>query len=175
MEENGRPPERRGDSRRDARRELAMSIGGPSTTGDKARRSIDTRVVRNSPDEILDAFDAPGGTSSMPRRNTTTTAPQALLLVNGEWALERAEAFARRLEREESASTGINQRVVTAYRLALGRAPEPEEISEAIEFLGRQARSTGAAPHRADAAALHSALVDFCHVLLNSNEFLYVD
>ncbi len=155
--------------------ELAMSIGGPSATGDKARRSIDTRVVRNSPDEILDAFDAPGGTSSMPRRNTTTTAPQALLLVNGEWALGRAEAFARRLEREESASAGINQRVVSAYRLAFGRAPEPEEISEAIEFLGRQARSTGASPHRADTAALHSALVDFCHVLLNSNEFLYVD
>jgi Protein of unknown function (DUF1549)/Protein of unknown function (DUF1553)/Planctomycete cytochrome C len=155
--------------------ELGGSMGGPGATGDKARRTIDTRVIRNSPDELLDAFDGPGGTTSTPRRNTTTTAPQALLLVNGEWTLARAEAFATRLERQEPGSVGLEQRVVTAYRLAFGRRPEPEEIAEAASFLGRQARSTGAAPHRADAAADHSALVDFCHVLLNSNEFLYVD
>ena len=155
--------------------ELARLIGGPSTTGDKVRRAIDTRVVRNAPDELLDAFDGPGGTTSTARRNTTTTAPQALLLVNGEWALARAEAFAARLERQEPASVRLEQRVVMAYRMAFGRRPELEEIAEAARFLDRQARSTGAAPHRADTAADHSALVDFCHVLLNSNEFLYVD
>ena len=42
-----------------------------------------------------------------------------------------------------------------AYRLALGEA-EPEETAEGVSFLGRQTRSTGAAPHRADAAADHS-------------------
>jgi hypothetical protein len=62
-----------------------------------------------------------------------------------------------------------------AFRLAFGRSPEPDETTEALEFLGRQARSTGAAPHRSDVMADHTALADFCHVLLNSNEFLYVD
>ncbi len=56
-----------------------------------------------------------------PRRNTTTTAPQALLLVNGEWGLARALAFATRLEEAEPSSTRIEERVVMAYRLAFGR------------------------------------------------------
>ncbi len=155
--------------------ELVKLIGGPSAAGDQSRRTIDTRIIRNAPDELLDAFDAPGGTTSTPRRNTTTTAPQALLLVNGEWVLARAEAFATRLEHQEPGSSAALGRIVMAYRLAFGRWPEPEETAEAVSFLGRQARSTGAAPHRADAAADHSALVDFCHVLLNSNEYLYVD
>jgi Protein of unknown function (DUF1549)/Protein of unknown function (DUF1553) len=155
--------------------ELGKMIGGPSGSSNPSRRTIDTRVIRNSPDELLDAFDAPGGTATTPHRNTTTTAPQALLLINGEWALARAEAFATRLEHQEPGSAGIEQRVVMAYRLAIGRTPLPGETAEAVNFLGRQARSMGAAPHRADATADHSAFVDFCHVLLNSNEFLYVD
>ena len=155
--------------------ELVTSIGGPSVSGSQPRRTIDTRVIRNSPDELLDAFDSPGGNVPTARRNTTTTAPQALLLCNGQWVLARAEAFARRLEQFEPASMGTLERVTMAYRLAFGRRPLLEESAEAVRFLGRQARSMGAAPDQLDTAADHAALVDFCHVLLNSNEFLYVD
>ena len=155
--------------------ELATSVGGPSMTGEEARRSIDTRVMRNSPEEILDAFDSPGGTSSMPRRNTTTTAPQALLLVNGDWTLARAEAFARRLEREEPASAGINQRVVTAYRLAFGAGPNLERFPrQSSSWTGRRVPQERHPIERMLRLTTVS-LVDFCHVILNSNEFLYVD
>jgi Protein of unknown function (DUF1549)/Protein of unknown function (DUF1553)/Planctomycete cytochrome C len=155
--------------------ELEVKMGGPSAKSDQARRTVDTRIIRNSPDALLDAFDAPDGNATTPRRNTTTSAPQALFLVNGEWALARAEALAARLEHAQPASTNYQDRVVLAFRLAFGRSPEPHESAEAIAFLNRQARSTGAAPHRTDVAADHAALVDFCHVLFNSNEFLYVD
>jgi hypothetical protein len=155
--------------------ELARLIGGPSASSDRARRTIDTRIIRNSPDELLDTFDAPEGSASTPRRNTTTTAPQALLLSNGGWVLARAEALARRLERSEPSSLSSPARIALAYRLALGRSPEALETAEAVRFLSHQAISMGAAPHRRDAVSDHAALVDFCHVLLNSNEFLYVD
>ncbi len=155
--------------------ELNRLIGGPSGLSDQSRRTIDTRIIRNSPDELLDVFDGPDGNLTTPRRNTTTTAAQALLLINGPWGLARAEAFARRLEHEKPSSADLEGRVVLAYRLAVGRSPLPDETAEAVSFLSTQARSVGAAPHRADAVADHAALVDFCHVLFNSNEFLYLD
>ncbi len=155
--------------------ELSRQIGGPSGSSNQTRRTIDTRLVRNSPDELLDDFDAPDGNLTTPRRNTTTTVAQALLLINGQWGLARAEAFAKRLEQEKPSSADIEGRVVLAYRLAVGRSPLPDEAAEAVSFLSTQARSVGAAPHQADAVADHAALVDFCHVLFNSNEFLYLD
>ena len=67
-------------------------------------------------------------------------------------------------------------RIVLAYRLAFGRQPEPDEIAEAMAFIDRQAKllPQSCASDQTPAAD-HAALVDFCHVLLNSNEFLYVD
>ena len=79
--------------------ELDPAIGGPSVPTSRPRRTIDTRVIRNIRDALLDAFDAADGTFSTPRRNTTTTATQALLLINGDWTLARAKALAARLER----------------------------------------------------------------------------
>jgi hypothetical protein len=62
-----------------------------------------------------------------------------------------------------------------AYRLAFGRKPEPDEISDAMSFVERQRSCITQAAKRSHEQAGHAAFVDFCHVLLNSNEFLYVD
>ncbi len=151
--------------------ELEPVLGGPSVPTSQPRRTLDTRVIRNAHDALLDAFDAPDGTSPSARRNTTTTATQALLLINGDWTFARAKALAARLERRELSSIDEEDRIALAYRLALGRRPEPEEMLEAVFFLDQQAHQS---PARIGSAS-RSALVDFCHVLLNSNEFLYVD
>ena len=58
---------------------------------DRGGRSI-RAVIRNASDALLSAFDGAEGTFSTPRRITTTTAPQALLLFNGEPARAFAEA-----------------------------------------------------------------------------------
>jgi hypothetical protein len=155
--------------------ELEPVIGGPSVPIKVPRRTIDCRVVRNLPDALLDAFDAPDGNSTAPRRIVTITATQALLLINGDWALARAQAFAARLERLEPISADVRDRVVLAYRLAFCREPQPDEIAQAVAFLDRQAHLARAPAGRSDVAADQIALVDFCHVLLNSSEFLYVD
>ena len=136
--------------------ELDPAIGGPSVPTTQPRRTIDTRVIRNTRDALLDAFDAPDGTCSTPRRNTTTTATQALLLINGDWTLARAKALAARLERLEPSSTDDRDRIVLAYRLAFGRQPEPDEIAEAMAFhrsAGQPARRTPA--QRSNTAADH--------------------
>ena len=55
--------------------------------------------MRNKPDAVLAAFDAPDRISHMPQRTVTTTATQSLLLLNSDWARQRANAFARRLHK----------------------------------------------------------------------------
>jgi len=155
--------------------ELEPAIGGPSEPISAPRRTIDCRVVRNIPDRLLDAFDAPDGNSTLPGRIATTTATQALLLMNGAWTLARARAFAARLERLEPISADDQDRVVLAYRLALGRPPQADELAQAVAFLDRQAHLTQSPGARSEATAGQIALADFCHVLLNSNEFFYID
>ncbi len=155
--------------------ELDPAIGGPSALCSKPRRTIDTQTIRNTRDALLDAFDAPDGNITTARRNITTTANQALLLINGDWPLARAEALAERLERLEPASHDDRGRITLAYRLAFGRRPGRDEVAEIAAFLVRQSRLTRPSVRDLDDAADQSTLTDFCHVLLNSNEFLYVD
>jgi hypothetical protein len=155
--------------------ELDPSMDGPSARASQPRRTIDTQLYRNAPDALHDAFDAPDGNGSTPRRNPTTTATQALLLINGDWTLARARALAARLERLEPSSTGDRDRIALAYRLALGRPGEPEAIASAAAFLARQAHLPQPSAKPTNLTGDRAALVDFCHVLFNSNEFLYVD
>jgi hypothetical protein len=155
--------------------EIDPSIGGPSAEAARSRRSIETRILRNAHDPLLDAFDAPDGTGTTSRRDTTTTSTQALLLINGGWTLAHARALAARIEHVEPDSADDAQRILLAYHLSLGRQPEPDELAEALVFLDRQAQLAQPLAPRSSPSASHAALVDFCHVLLNSSEFLYVD
>ncbi len=150
--------------------ELSNRLGGPSAPTQDPRRSIDSRIVRNAQDAMLEAFDAPNGNVAAPRRDATTTPTQALLLINGAWSLKRAQTLADRVERATGDSPDRDL-VATAYRLVLGRAPEPDERQRVRDFLARRRSRAGSTNRLAD----HEAIIDFCHVLLNSNEFVYVD
>ena len=144
---------------------LDMTSGGPSVSASKPRRSIFTEQRRNSPDPLLDVFDSADGFSSTPERNVTTTPTQALLMINSKDSLARAGEFARRVK-SESGNERESQ-IALAYRLAFGRDVSEAERLAALDFFNRQAAR--------NAAAASSVLTDFCQVLLNSNEFLYVD
>ncbi len=113
------------------------------------------------------AFDAPDGNTTTAKRNVTTTPTQSLLMINGKWTLDRARAFAKRLSRDYS---GDEIRVRRAYALAYGRIPQDDEVASAVAFLERQRELAGSAKD-----ADQTALTDFCHAILNANEFLYVD
>ena len=123
--------------------EYDSHMGGPAVDPNLPRRSVYTKVHRNTHDPLLEAFDAPETFSSAPGRNATTTATQALLMINGRWPLERAQAFARRL-RASGARTNA-ELVREAYRIAFGRVPTPEELARGTSFLDRSAPAVRAA------------------------------
>jgi hypothetical protein len=148
-----------------------------SASSEGNRRSIYIFVKRNSRYPMMEAFDMPDTHESCPRREITTTAPQALSMLNDRVALDWARAFAARaLEAKDP--------VGVAFRLAYSRQPDSWEKDTAATFLEKQkrviaARGTDAklafpvsmAPGIEPAAA--AAFVDFCQMLLNSNEFVY--
>jgi hypothetical protein len=113
--------------------ELDLTPGGPSTDGNGTRRSIYTMKKRNSQNELLRSLDAPAGFESVPDRQSTTTPTQALLLVNGDWPLARAEKLASRVSSIDD-----------AWQAALGRPPSAKEQALASAFIRK--REAAAAP-----------------------------
>ncbi len=143
--------------------ELQLDLGGPSVKGNSPRRSIYVIVKRNTKDEVLGAFDFAGGITSTAHRNVTTTPNQALLMINGQWLLARATAMANRLSAMNLKTDA--EKIEAACQLAYGRHPNRYEQEIFSSFLqNRDPKQTE-----------RDALVDLCHVLLNSNEFLYVE
>jgi hypothetical protein len=140
--------------------DLNPAAFGEGVEADKQpRRSIYTKFLRNKKDPLLEVFDVADGLLSTPQRNVTITAPQALLMINGDTTLARAKSLTRRLK--EHVSGNDAELVRYAYRLAFGRPPSDSESNAAIDFLTSGDRS--------------ERLVDFAHALLNGNEFLYLD
>ncbi len=129
--------------------------------GERNRRSIYVAVKRNLRYPLFALFDSPDRFESCSRRFSTTTAPQALALLNDSTVLATAEAMAMRVTKESGKTPA--ERIASVYLLALSRAPTPTEARIAADFL---------AAHKGSPA---EALADFCHAILNTNEFLYVD
>src|SRR5882724_400128 len=73
-----------------------------------------------------------------PERNVTTTPMQSLVMINGPYVLQRAQALASRLQNSELKSqTDV---VTGAYHLVYGREPTATEKSSAVEFLAEQTK-----------------------------------
>lgn len=131
------------------------------------RRSVYLQQRRTQPISMLQVFDAPTIVFNSVRRPRTAMPLQALTLLNSEFVRARATAFAGKLERLQPDDS---KRVAQAFLEAYSRAASPEEHAAAVEFLQAQAQSYGA-----DSQARRKALVDLCHSILISNEFLYLD
>jgi hypothetical protein len=147
---------------------------GKSDERQAARRSIYIFSKRSLAVPELDLLDAPDTTSSCEQRPVSTTAPQALTLLNGAFMQEQSRHFADRLQREAGADS--QSLIRRAYELALCRSPRSEEARLATAFLERQQRQIEADAHATGqpaADARQRALAAFCLVLLNSNEFVY--
>jgi hypothetical protein len=128
------------------------------------RRSIYTFVRRNTRYPMFETFDMPDTHESCARRNNTVSATQALELLNNELVVD----WARSLSKRVSNDTGMTpqEQVERAYKLAYSRTPDASELRSGAEFLARQTKLAG---------SREAALADLCHMLLNSNEFLYLN
>jgi hypothetical protein len=149
------------------------------------RRSVYVFVKRVLTYPMLEAFDSPTSEESCPRRFSTVVPGQALTLMNDKYVLDWSREFAGRVLNDSGLSP--DQQIERAYRLAFSRAPKPEEQNAVAEFLTRQSGliadrlsrkepvltpdhiPVGIEPARA------AAFVDFCHALMSSNEFLYIN
>jgi len=115
---------------------LKSERGGPGVLSDIPKRSIYTRVMRNSPDELLNSFDLPLFFNSNSSRNTTTTPVQALLLINSDLVLGHARALAQSISLTES---NPELQVAAAWERVYGRTATSEELQSSIEFVHGQA------------------------------------
>jgi len=149
---------------------------GKSETSEAARRSIYIFAKRSLAVPELEMMDAPDTTSSCEQRPASTTGPQALTFLNGDFTREQARAFADQLEHE--AGSNLDAQITAAYTRAYGRPPKPEERRTVREFLIQQEqqieRDTLAATEGTRGSS-RRALEGLALVLLNSNEFFYVN
>ena len=153
---------------------------------DLHRRSLYIYAKRNLPYPFLQAFDLPDTFESCACRQVTTTGPQALMLLNSEMVLRYSQAFAARVL-TENPSASPQELVQQAFLLCMNRAATADEQELGARFLREQAVVVRERIAGQDAVllpepfpkfldpALGSALIDLCHALFNSNEFLHVE
>ena len=133
------------------------------------RRSIYLQFMRSNPLTMLHAHDQPVIEINCTRRNRSTVSTQALTLLNSDATVGYAEALAVRVLREApDAPVGF------AIRVALARDASAEELAIFTDLAAKQ-EARYAAKGKAPDAARRGALVDVCHMLLASNEFVYID
>jgi hypothetical protein len=118
------------------------------------RRSVYLMAKRNLRLPFMETFDQPTLQASCGRRESSTHAPQALELLNGETTNQLAEAFAERISRETGDFADL--KIKRAWMLVSGRFPTEKEIKLAKAFLNEQ------------------PLKEFTLALFNLNDFLYV-
>jgi hypothetical protein len=166
------------------------AAGGWRTETDPSqsnRRSVYVFVRRNLRYPMLQDFDLANTFESHAARTNTVTASQSLDLMNNDLMLDWARGLAGRAVKE--AGPDPLAQVDRAFRLAYGRRATQEEQELITEFLERQmpilaerfAKGGKAMPalpadlpDGADKVRA-AALVDLSHMLLSSNEFLYIE
>jgi cytochrome c553 len=144
----------------------ALTKEGP----EQWRRSVYVYAKRQLRLPILELFDVPENSQMCSERSVSTVPTQALVLMNDEFTNDQARYFAVRLQkarRDDAAG-----QVSLAFEICLSRKPDADRLAEATAFVAHQTQM-----HREDGKGDESAklaLADLCHVLMNSNEFLYV-
>jgi mono/diheme cytochrome c family protein len=118
------------------------------------RRMIYQAKPRMQLDDTFGAFDCPDSGQIAPKRTRSTTALQALNLLNSPFIVQQAELFAERLRRD--AGDDIESQIRRAFELAFQRSPHADELSAAKTVVRE------------------SSLIVLCRALLNANEFLHV-
>ncbi len=138
-----------------------------SPADERSRRSIYMMTKRSRLLPLMTTFDFSDTTASCGQRDVTTVAPQALALLNNQFTHAQSEALAKRLAGH---AAGTVEQVKLAWQLAFGRNPSDGELGQAENHLHEQRQHFDGRNNPG-----HLALASLCHVLLNCNEFIYVD
>ncbi|MHC4874915.1 MAG: PSD1 and planctomycete cytochrome C domain-containing protein [Planctomycetota bacterium] len=118
------------------------------------RRSVYRVVWRGIPDPFMEAMDFPDLGLLPPQRGFSVSALQSLTMFNNDFVLHGSQWIAQQIEQEQP---DLDTQVARAVELAWLRQPGDEELAGFVNY------------------AKQHGLAAFCRVLLNSNEFLFVD
>ena len=132
------------------------------------RRTIYQEVRRNFLSPTMLAFDAPIPHTTFGKRSVSNVPAQALILMNDPLGIQQAARWAEKLSAQPTAP---EDRAARIYLTALGRKPTPEESRRALEFIKQQSALHG----EEEAAGDRQAWSDFCHVMFNLKEFIFLD
>lgn len=118
------------------------------------RRSVYRFLFRTLPDPFMEALDCPAGDQIMPARSNSVTVQQVLAMWNDAMVLKQAEHLAKRISKESSRT---EKKVALAVQLTLGRDPSSSEVTKFAAY------------------ADEHGLANFCRLLFNTNEFMFID
>mgnify|MGYP002859584502 CR=1 FL=1 len=144
---------------------LKTEIGGPSIPignyksslpehPDRFRRSIYLQVNRTAKQATLSLFDPPNNEKSFGARSTGSSPDSALFALNSPFSWNLAHHFSKRVQ--AAAGEAEEKQIRHCYLLALSRPPTAEEVS-----IGRELLRIG-------------SLLEYCHIILALNEFIYI-
>jgi hypothetical protein len=137
------------------------------TADGRWRRSVYLQYRRTQIPSMMSTFDYPVMGPNCVSRSISTVSLQSLMLMNGEHVRELARSFAGRVESLLGEGADDGDRVDAVYQLAFSRIPDERERQLGIDTLKELRAGWKDSPEL--------ALVTYCHTILNSAEFLYVD
>ena len=136
----------------------------PSTPEEQTRRSIYIHTKRSLIVPLIAAFDGAETDSSCPIRFSTTQPTQALATLNGQFLNRQATTFAHVLQKQGEQT---QDQVQLALWRGLQRPPQPDEVQRGVRLLETLTRQYKISADK--------ALEYFCLLVLNMNEFVYLD
>ncbi len=121
---------------------------------ESCRRSVYRFIFRTLPDPFMDTLDCADSSQLTAARNVSVTALQALAMWNNHFVVRQSEHFAKRVSRM---GQNLPIQIDAIYQLALGRSPTNDEAKELAAYAGKH------------------GLANLCRLILNSNEFMFVN
>ncbi|MGV3604800.1 MAG: PSD1 and planctomycete cytochrome C domain-containing protein [Planctomycetaceae bacterium] len=157
-----------------------------TSEGEQSRRSVYIFVKRTLGVPLLDTFDSASADTPTPKRNTTTVAPQSLIMLNSDFYEQQARHLADRILQEGDAPSSLL--LDRAFRMVLTRLPTEKEKTIALGYLAQQqeqflasetakavAQNATMDRQQMEKQAQRQAMEAYCKVMLNLNEFVYID
>jgi hypothetical protein len=118
------------------------------------RRAVYRFLVRSQPHPFMQTLNCADPSQSVPQRDTTQTALQALTLLNNRFMVYMSSQLAAQVV---SIDVDRSAQVQTVFQRALGRTPSDEEKAVLVRY------------------AEQFGLANTCRAIVNLNEFMFVD
>lgn len=155
---------------------LQSTATGLQTVAEKdgGRRSVYLTARRSNPATFLQLFDYPTIDVNCTRRSASATPLQSLTMINSKFLTDSAGRLAHRVESLVGSDAPSAAKIKTAYQFVFSRIPSATEghaAEEHLRHLQELYKSSESEPNEAS----QQSFANLVHMLLCSNEFLYVD